>query len=365
MPAHLGSAMCRGRRTPELLVFFKTAPCSRSVSIWKGEISSATRSHFLNTWDITPRPSKRDQSFHRWPSRRRSRRRALDHAVQVVRPKRRGTGRPRWAGLDSSHAFRQGDRVVFSRPTHRPATGMWDVDIGRGTTARLTNHVANDWHAVWSPDGRQLVFGSDRDGGPEVMPYLKTSMDPGSSEHRISSASSRGSEVQARRQGFSLVPYDWAANGWMAYEGAGDVFVGPASAAREPFAPHNGDDLEGFRGSRLTANGLPTPQESGRAEVTFAVLRSTCRAFRKAPGSNNGSEYAVWGPSGREIFTCPAMARPRRQHTRPGTNRNPPHAVLLFRTCASSETLLGPASTHAMASGSRRCRMEPPGRSRF
>jgi eukaryotic-like serine/threonine-protein kinase len=264
----------------------------------------------------------------------------------------------------------QGDRVLYSRPD--PQTGnrdVWYVDIGRGTTARLTNHVANDWHAVWSPDGRQLVFGSDRDGGPEVMPYLKTSMDPGSNESRHLRQVVGGVNAQARRQGFpSLVPHDWAANGWMAYEGAGDVFVGPASAAREPFR---------FLTTETTFEGLPrfspdgkwiayTSNESGRAEVYV-------RPFSGAPAepsgklqvSNNGGEYAVWGPSGREIFYMSVDGTAFAVNTRDlGRTETLPTPVRLFRTCASFETIPGPAFLDTR-DGQRflvACRMEPPGR---
>ena len=78
----------------------------------------------------------------------------------------------------------QGDRVAFQSPD--PQTGnrdLWFIEIARGITSRLTTHVANDSNPVWSPDGRQLLFNSDRDGGTDFFPYLKTSMDPGAVSH--------------------------------------------------------------------------------------------------------------------------------------------------------------------------------------
>ena len=65
----------------------------------------------------------------------------------------------------------QGDRVAFQSPD--PQTGnrdLWFIEIARGITSRLTTHVANDSNPVWSPDGRQLLFNSDRDGGAECFP---------------------------------------------------------------------------------------------------------------------------------------------------------------------------------------------------
>jgi Tol biopolymer transport system component len=40
---------------------------------------------------------------------------------------------------------------------------VWIVDSG-GVLRRLTSHSATDWMPVWSPDGRSLVFASDRMG---------------------------------------------------------------------------------------------------------------------------------------------------------------------------------------------------------
>jgi eukaryotic-like serine/threonine-protein kinase len=41
---------------------------------------------------------------------------------------------------------------------------IWLVDVTAGTLTRFTSHPANDWHPVWSPDGAQVAFASDRNG---------------------------------------------------------------------------------------------------------------------------------------------------------------------------------------------------------
>ena len=108
------------------------------------------------------------------------------------------------------------------------------------------------------------------------------------------------------------------------------MFVGPASAAREPFRFLTTETtFESF--PRFSPDGkwiAYTSNESGRAEVYV-------RPFSGAPAepsgklqvSNNGSEYAVWGPSrSGDLLHVQRWLDLRRQHTRPGTNRNPPHA---------------------------------------
>ena len=66
-----------------------------------------------------------------------------------------------------------GTRVAFTRPdTQTGNRDVWFIEIARGIASRLTTHVANDWYPVWSPDGRQLLFGSDRGGGTAMRVFL-------------------------------------------------------------------------------------------------------------------------------------------------------------------------------------------------
>jgi serine/threonine protein kinase/Tol biopolymer transport system component len=43
-------------------------------------------------------------------------------------------------------------------------TDIWIVETDRGRLTRLTSDPANDIHPTWSPDGRRVVFGSNRTG---------------------------------------------------------------------------------------------------------------------------------------------------------------------------------------------------------
>jgi Tol biopolymer transport system component len=48
-----------------------------------------------------------------------------------------------------------------------PQTGNWDiwkVDLAQGVPSRLTSDPAQDLDPVWSPDGKEIVFASDRGG---------------------------------------------------------------------------------------------------------------------------------------------------------------------------------------------------------
>ena len=64
----------------------------------------------------------------------------------------------------------QGDRAVLTSST-RDAQDLWILDMERGSLSRFTFEASNS-DPIWTPDGRGIVFGSNRDG-THVKPYLK------------------------------------------------------------------------------------------------------------------------------------------------------------------------------------------------
>ena len=42
--------------------------------------------------------------------------------------------------------------------------GIWTWDLARQTLTRLTSYAGSDQYAVWTPDGRHIVFASNRAG---------------------------------------------------------------------------------------------------------------------------------------------------------------------------------------------------------
>ena len=98
-----------------------------------------------------------------------------------------------------------GETVLFATPDPRNGNrDVWHTELARGITTKLTTHIANDFVPVWSPDGSQILFVSDRDGEGGV--YLKTSLDPGVGEALIPG-------LERRR------PSDWSLDGrWILSE---------------------------------------------------------------------------------------------------------------------------------------------------
>jgi eukaryotic-like serine/threonine-protein kinase len=255
-----------------------------------------------------------------------------------------------------------GTRVLFQRPD--PQTGnrdLWYMEIVRRITSRLTNNVANDWTAVWSPGGDKIVFGSDRDGGTVMRPYLKTSMDLGSGESPL--PISNGEE-----------PYDWSSDGlWISY-GADDLRVASASGSAPQFV---------FLGTPAwEVNGRFSPDtrwiayssnESGRFEVYVRPFAGELAAATgKIQISNNGGEYPVWSPSGKEIFYMAGDATIFAvDSTNLGRRETLPAPKALFKACpgtlASSMPFTGNPYSYSFDTrdGQRflvNCVAQPPGK---
>jgi len=249
-----------------------------------------------------------------------------------------------------------GDRVAYSAPD--PQTGnrdLFSIEIARGITTRLTSHVANDWFPVWSPDGRRLLFGTDREGGADNATYMKLSMDTGRAESRFVPAPAE--------------PHDWSADGrWIAYWQANDIYVGRASGSLEPFPLVKTDARETV--PRFSPDGkwiAYTSNESGRVEVyvrSFSADGTTTGGALRV--SNNGGEYGVWGPSGQEIFYMTRDASIYAVDARLlGKTGTLPAPVRLFHACTQTG---GPSidTLSVQTNDGRRflvnCRVEPPGR---
>lgn len=61
-----------------------------------------------------------------------------------------------------------GRDIVFTSNRANNNNDIFAVGSAGGSVVNLTNHSANDGWARWSPDGRQVVFHSNRDGNFEI-----------------------------------------------------------------------------------------------------------------------------------------------------------------------------------------------------
>jgi Tol biopolymer transport system component len=175
---------------------------------------------------------------------------------------------------------------------------VWTIEIERGIAAPLTRNPANDWHPVWSTDGTQLLFNSDRAGKSEGVLYRKSALDASADETQV-------------LIGWGY-PTDWSRDGrWAAIvgprTGAPDLASGAAQIVS--MSDHSVKpllDTPSRNGAvRFSPDGkwvAYTSEETGRFEVFVRPFANGMAAGAKIQVSELGGDYPVWRADGQELY---------------------------------------------------------------
>ena len=173
----------------------------------------------------------------------------------------------------------------------RRTRDIWTFETERGVRTRFTFDPAEERTAIPSPDGRQIVFNSNRSGALEL--YIKSS-------------SGAGREELLLQDGRSKDPQHWSSDGrFLLYRVTGDtstndLWVLPLSGDRKPMAfiatPFDETNARFSPDGQWVAY---TSDESGRHEVYV-------RPFPEGDGqwqvSTAGGGFPRWRGDGREIY---------------------------------------------------------------
>jgi Tol biopolymer transport system component len=207
--------------------------------------------------------------------------------------RRLGTAGPagRYANIELSP---DGNRVVLEALDPRTYTkNIWIMELSCGVLTQLTFDSGNETFPIWSPDGRWIMFGSDRDGGWKL--YRRRVDGIGSDERVAVSAD-------------AMVPQSWTPNGESVVylQRPANLGLLPLSGARTPRL-FDQARFEGF--GRLDGHGQVSPDgrwlayasnESGPWQVY--VQSFPTRGSGKYQISMTGGISPVWRHDGRELF---------------------------------------------------------------
>jgi serine/threonine protein kinase/Tol biopolymer transport system component len=198
-------------------------------------------------------------------------------------------------GYDSLRLSPNGKRVALGRrdPAGKPDT--WLLEFGRGVFTRFTFDPKRDVDPVWSPDGRQIAFSSNRSGVYQL--YRKDSAGAGQEEQLTNGPNDK-------------TPSDWSRDGrYLLYEESGpktgdDIMTLPLEGERKPMVvlqtPFN-EEVGVFSpdGKWIAYQS----DESGPEEVYVrAFSAAAAAAGGKWQVSNQGGTRPRWRSDGKELF---------------------------------------------------------------
>jgi Tol biopolymer transport system component len=196
---------------------------------------------------------------------------------------------------DYHHPWFSPDEKRIAIEKTDPATErhtLWILDPSRGTTSRLLLDPGGAHEPVWSPDGRRIVFASNRLGGIDLYAIEP---DGGGS----------GALVLNSKEKASLVPTDWSLDGrFLMYQTMGrgqhDLMVLPLSPKQDPqpFLDTTAQEIQGQFSPDVHWVAY-TSDESGSPEV---YVRRFPVAGGKWQISTHGGGQPRWRRDGRELF---------------------------------------------------------------
>ena len=169
---------------------------------------------------------------------------------------------------------------------------IWMVDVARGSKSRLTFDPSSDSEGIWSPNGQQIVFSSNRSGNGHTNLFM-------------TSPNASGNDQQLELLNADEIPTSWSPDGknilttrWI--NGRATIWqrqpeAGQGSLVLQSNAFDQAGGVFGPNG-RFFAY---MSNESGRYD---AYVQTFPPSGPKWPISSGGGAFPIWRSDGREMF---------------------------------------------------------------
>jgi Tol biopolymer transport system component len=192
-----------------------------------------------------------------------------------------------------------GDRVAISRSETAAGRStnidIWIRELTRGVMTRLTFDPGEDRLPVWSPDGKQIVFSSNRENSTAQL-YRKD-------------ASGSGAEERLTDGPTVKIPLDWSKDGkYILYRDDNpktgrDLMALPLTGDRKPFPVVNTQFAEST--GALSPDGrwvAYASNDSGQNELYIQAFPGLGGPKGRWQVSNNSGYDVKWRADGKELY---------------------------------------------------------------
>jgi Tol biopolymer transport system component len=169
---------------------------------------------------------------------------------------------------------------------------IWQIELARGASSRLTFDPRNDIYPVWSPEGSRIAFGSDRENGMFSV-------------YQRPSNGSAAEELLFKSTSENAAPYSWSPDGQILvtrYINNGSYNTGLLALAGDrklrPFQSVTFTQVA----SQVSPGGqwiAYQSNESGRYEVWVETFPTPGGKWQV---SKDGGTFPKWRGDGKEIF---------------------------------------------------------------
>jgi Tol biopolymer transport system component len=184
-----------------------------------------------------------------------------------------------------------GNRIAIRR-NNGTNLDIWIVDPARGTTTRFTFDPGQDGNPLWSPDGSQIAWSSDRDG---IFGFW------------IKSASGMGADQLVTKVAGDGAATDWSRDGkYVLYQATSpqtgaDIYLIPMTGSDHTPKPLLNSPFNEVR-ARFSPDGrwiAYQSNESGRAEIYAASFTGPAGKWQI---STSGGTDPAWSHDSGELF---------------------------------------------------------------
>ena len=193
-----------------------------------------------------------------------------------------------------------GTRVAYRKESpNRTDADIWLLDVARGVSTRFTFGPRFAFSAVWSPDGSEIVFASNRDGAYNL--YRKPAN--GARDEELLLKTNENKRPMSWSHDGRFLLYSVGSNGSFSSE---DLWILPLEGDRTPypFQRTRFDESD----AQFSPNGhwvAYMSNESGGPEIyvrEFIASRGSAGAGGKWIVSKNGGRYPQWRADGKELL---------------------------------------------------------------